>query len=102
MVGDFVLQTNEEAQGKFDDAALRMKHVQKYGNAFVPFLLWRWYKGDTTFARAFFGLWALNLAHYITDSRRWASGEEWPPKPILVDQAIHLVQLALLQEFLER
>jgi hypothetical protein len=39
--------------------------------------------------------------HYALDSRRWCSGEKWPPRPIIVDQALHLVTLAMMVRLLE-
>ena len=43
---------------------------------------------------------AVAAAHFICDCRRWASGASWPPRPILVDQSFHLLQLALISRIL--
>ncbi len=112
MVGDFIAQTGWMASNKFvtkrryfDAAGIfretstywfsawaRTVHVLCYTACFVPVMLatsleWRHQAG---FLLLLFAL------HWITDCRRWASGEQWPPKPILVDQTLHLVQIAVL------
>jgi hypothetical protein len=92
MLGDYVLQTHQMSMRKLTDARVRTQHVLLYTLAFVPVVLvvrmpyWR--------AWAFLGL--VFVTHWITDSRRWASGAQWPPKPILVDQTIHITTLAVL------
>ena len=92
LIGDYVLQTNEQAKNKLTDARVRAAHVSTYH---VPFLVAGLATGaHTGRLAAFLALsWA---AHFATDSRRWASGEKWPPKPILVDQAIHIATLTVL------
>lgn len=96
LVGDYVLQTNEQAVRKFEDSGVRAAHVTSYAACFLPVLL----VSRAPVGSKLLFLVLLWLAHYATDSRRWASGEEWPPKPILVDQAIHAVQLAVLGRLL--
>ena len=96
MVGDYVLQTDEMAKRKLTDWRVRLLHVICYC---LPFIcLFAMIDQDMPGGWLFLGL--LALTHFITDSRRWASGEKWPPKPILVDQTIHLVTLALLARLL--
>ncbi len=121
MIGDFVTQTNWMASNKFvtyeerktnmlaihDErvyevhyvatnfwfsAFVRAIHVTVYTLGFVLVLLltplsWK----------AYFGmLAAIWVCHFITDCRRWASPVPWPPKPIMVDQALHFAQLAVI------
>ncbi len=97
LIGDFILQTNEEAIKKFDYPEIRQQHVAKYILPFIPVIL---VSKASWMNKVRFFVWVADL-HYITDSQRWASGEEWPPKPILVDQALHIAQLALLGGLLE-
>lgn len=94
MVGDYILQTNKEAIFKTKDLKILHDHCIKYTASFVPFLLLGRDKNKLAF------LCLVYLTHFLTDSRRWASGEDWPPKPILVDQAIHAVTLAVLRRLL--
>ncbi len=96
LVGDYVLQTNEEAVKKFTDRDKLLWHCFKYILAFLPFL----FQTKDRLGRKIWFLALLFICHVATDYRRWASGEEWPPKPILVDQTIHAVQLALLRRIL--
>ena len=96
LVGDYVLQTNEQAVRKFEDRRARADHVTTYVACFLPVTL----VSRAPVGRKLLFLVLLWLAHYATDSRRWASGKEWPPKPILVDQAAHAVQLAVLGRLL--
>lgn len=96
MLGDYILQTNEEAINKFYDIEYLQSHVIKYMLAFVPVTLLS--KRKVSDKICFLLL--LYATHLITDSRRWASGEEWAPKPILVDQALHAIQLAILGRIL--
>lgn len=84
MIGDYILQTNWIAARKLEDWRVRTLHVTLYC---LPFFV---LTGDWRFL---VGVW---LTHFITDSRRWASGKHWAPKPILVDQTIHIASLAIL------
>lgn len=96
MIGDYVFQTNEEAISKTSDKKALLSHVTKYTLAFIPVTLVskaNWYR-KSIFIALLFG------SHLLTDSRRWASGEKWKPKPILVDQALHAVQLTILKRLL--
>lgn len=96
MVGDYITQTPRMAAHKLTDARVRAEHVTAYTLGFVPVTLAS--RAPIGKQAAFLGLcW---LTHFATDSRRWASGEEWPPKPILVDQSIHLATLAVLGRLL--
>lgn len=144
MVGDFVLQTRWQAEGKIADGSLgglRMRHVTTYCLPFGPIAVY--FAPDAWSSAGFmFGLYGL---HLLTDSRRfrstlgdwvawrlrepepnpaaiyrpgsgrlWDPTEDelraameapiylplepnpWPAVPIMVDQAIHVCQLALL------
>lgn len=92
MVGDYITQNDWMAAHKLTDWRVRALHVTAYTLGFAPVA---WWAGLAVWpAVAFLAL--VWVTHFITDSRRWASGEKWPPKPILVDQAIHLTTLAVL------
>lgn len=88
MLGDFVTQTDDMAKLKFLDWKVRTVHVFLYTGPFYVLGI-----------NAGWPLWvpfAIFAAHWITDCRRWASGDKWPPKPIMVDQTLHILQLAII------
>lgn len=98
MVGDYIAQTGWMAANKMKRADALLIHVLCYtacfaGPAFFYAASWQ---------AATVGLAALAVMHGITDCRRWASGAQWPPKPILVDQAMHAVQIAIVAEIVTR
>lgn len=96
MLGDYITQTGYMAANKLTDPRVRAAHVSIYVLGFVlPVMLQK-----VSFSRKTAFILSLWLSHYITDSKRWASGEEWPPKPILVDQTIHALSLALLKRLI--
>ncbi len=121
MVGDYLLQTRWQALGKFgwtrDAVRTRATHCTAYTLAFVPVVWstlqdWPSVQGGVAFLAY---LWAL---HFFTDAQRFtrtpgellaslrdqARGREveplgpnpWAPMPILIDQSLHLVQVAVL------
>lgn len=96
MVGDYILQTDYMARNKLTNWRVRCLHVTVYC---LPFVLVAWLHTTRLDTVAAF-IWGVWLTHFLTDSRRWASGDKWPPKPILVDQAIHLATLAVLTRIL--
>jgi hypothetical protein len=99
MFGDYLLQTDWMAANKLKSAGVRTVHVFVYTLAFIP--LAYLYASTLPRAAAFVAL--VFVTHWITDSRRWASDKVWPPKPILFDQALHLLSLAVLGSlFLDR
>lgn len=99
MVGDYIAQNDWMAANKLKDWKVRAVHVTCYSLCFIPSVAYS-RPGQAGAAWFFAWLWA---THFITDSRRWASGEKWGPKPILVDQSIHIATLAVLGVvFLER
>lgn len=92
LVGDFILQTDEMATQKLHNPRVRAEHVSWYC---LPFLV----AGIASRANpvrlaAFLPL--LWITHYVTDSKRWLPNDEWPPGTIINDQALHMVQLAVL------
>ena len=92
MIGDYILQTNVMAARKLTDPWIRASHVSFYTLVFgVPVVIYK-----IPYDKGIYFLLAVWITHFITDSRRWASADPWPPKPILVDQAIHLFTLAIL------
>ena len=96
MVGDYILQTNHMAINKLQCWKTRAIHVTTYAIPFFGLMLL--YEASLIQKVAFVVL--LWLTHFVTDSRRWASAEGWAPKPILVDQTIHLATLAVLARLL--
>lgn len=96
MVGDYILQSDDMAKRKLSDWRVRAVHVLAYTLPFIFVVGWK----AATYEGALLFLLANGVVHFIIDSRRWASGEAWPPKPILVDQTLHLVQLAVLGRLL--
>ena len=96
MVGDYLLQTDNMARNKFSDKSVRLLHCGAY---MLPVFLVGYVHAVSPWGLALF--YVVNLiAHFVIDSRRWASGDKWPPKPILVDQALHLVTLAFTARLL--
>lgn len=103
MMGDYVLQTNWLAANKTKRLDALVIHVLLYTLAFaivlgfhsalVEYIPWE-------NQLAFLSL--LALFHGATDCRRWASPDPWPPKPIMVDQSLHVLQIwALAVVFLD-
>lgn len=95
-VGDFLLQTQYMVEHKLEDPGVRARHVTVYTAAFVPVAFL--FRANTRRAALFLAL--VWTTHFVTDSRRWAPGDEWPALPIVVDQAIHLATLVLLGRLL--
>lgn len=91
MVGDYILQSDEMARLKLTDSFVRFVHVTLYT---IPMIIVALLHSTTPTSVLFFSMFVW-ISHFMTDSKRWASGDRWPPKPILVDQAIHLVTLAV-------
>lgn len=92
MVGDYILQTDYMAANKLTNTWVRALHVTLYC---LPFIAVALVIGTAVQETSWFIL-AVWVTHFITDTRRWASGDKWPPKPIIVDQTIHAVCLAVL------
>jgi hypothetical protein len=92
MVGDFVTQNEWMAANKLCDWRARLVHVAVYTAGFVPVVLLT----PLTWEHRGIFLALLFVTHFVTDGRRWASGDKWPPKPILVDQSIHVATLGAL------
>lgn len=92
MLGDYVLQTNYMAANKFTSHKVRALHVSLYTLCFIPVTLY----AKVGYLNSFSFLGLVWLTHFITDCRRWASAEQWCAKPIMVDQTIHIVTLAIL------
>lgn len=89
MFGDFVTQTHNMAQYKFSCWKWRTFHVIIYTVPFIPlaFLL-----GGTW--EPWILILLIFIPHWILDSRRWVQSD-WAPKPVLVDQSLHILCLAL-------
>jgi hypothetical protein len=90
LLGDYVTQTNAMAARKLTDWRIRTLHVAVYT---LPFAVLAVAVGGTWQPWIFPLL--VFVPHWITDCRRWASPDPWPPKPIMVDQTIHALCLAI-------
>jgi len=117
LVGDYLLQTRWQADGKFGwtDGAMRLRarHCAAYCLPFVPIAVWQNWSAWGPFRVAYFLmlLWAL---HFFTDAQRFErTPGEWlvwrrrgtrrplPPNPwpsigLAIDQSLHVVQIAAL------
>lgn len=115
LVGDFLLQTRWQAALKLTSARVRARHVAGYLIPFVVVLaLLR-----PSWGHAVTFVCLLAVLHFLTDSRRFYStpGEwivwavrryrygwlvlrlepnPWPAMPLMIDQSLHLVQIAVL------
>lgn len=97
MLGDFVLQTDNMATLKMHDSEIRASHVSVYC---IPFAFLAFTPVSAGFWHSVVALVFLWVAHFVTDSGQWASGESWPAKPIVVDQSLHAIQLAVFATIL--
>lgn len=121
MVGDYLFQNRWHAAAKFTSARERGLHVAWYTLAFVPVAFWY---ADTWKATAFLA--SLAVLHFLTDRRRYVSNvgdvlghrlrlarasgvplrrvlrdvvtppNPWETLPLMVDQTLHVLQLAIL------
>lgn len=96
MVGDYIVQNDWMAKNKMKRADALFLHVACYTACFFPVVLLH----SANSCIATLSLAGLFIMHACTDCRRWANGDAWPCKPILVDQSIHAVQLWMLVEFI--
>lgn len=91
MAGDYLLQTSQMAALKLTNWRVRARHVTVYTGccmlAAMAGGVWGWRL--VAFAVSVY------IAHFITDSHRWRTDNPWPPMPILHDQSLHAVQLAV-------
>lgn len=92
MAGDFIFQSQWMAEKKFTCARARTAHVLAY-TACVAAALALW---NAPLLTSTWFLGAVFVTHWLTDCRRWASGDEWAARPIMVDQALHIISLAVL------
>jgi hypothetical protein len=92
MAGDYLFQSAEMAARKLEDWRIRGEHVIVYTLCFVPVAATH---GRFPFAGLLF-LALLAAAHFATDSKRWRTSNPWPAMPILQDQSLHIVQIAVL------
>jgi hypothetical protein len=91
MAGDYIFQSARMAALKLTNWRIRLEHVAVYTACFSPVSLttrsaWR--------AGGFLAFVA--ISHFLTDSRRWRTSNPWPAMPILQDQSLHAVQLAVI------
>lgn len=96
LFGDYVFQIGPIPARKLTDWRIRLFHVAIYTVCFVPSALIE--TRDLSHVLLFLA--ALAVCHFITDSRRFGSGATWAPRPIMVDQSLHVAQLAVLSRIL--
>lgn len=96
MAGDYLFQSQEMATKKLTDRLIRLQHVTVYTACFVPVVILQELNHGVSSIKAFAFLVGLFLAHFLTDSKRWRTSNPWPAMPILQDQSLHAVQLAIL------
>ena len=88
LTDDFLAQTDEMAQNKFDSRIWRTMHVLTYTMMFLPVVAF------TSLPVLFLA--SVAIPHWIIDTRRWAEPkEEFESYPIVVDQTLHIVSLAI-------
>lgn len=92
MVGDFITQNQWMSDRKLSNWRVRWLHVSIYTLGFVPIPL----MVGLPIRQAVAFILLIFITHFLTDSRRWASGDKWPLKPLMVDQSIHIATLALI------
>jgi hypothetical protein len=95
MAGDYLFQSSHMAANKLSDWRVRLWHCAVYTLCFAPVALLHASPGRSA---AFLGL--LFAAHFATDSKRWRTSNPWPAMPILQDQSLHAVQIAVLAHLL--
>lgn len=83
---------------KLRNPSVRAEHVSWY---VLPFLV-AGIASRANYGRlaVFMGL--LWITHFVIDSRRWLPDEDWGLGEILNDQALHAVQLAILNRVVGR
>lgn len=91
MTGDYLLQSKNMAAKKLTDWWVRWQHVSVYSVVVGSSMLW-YAASDWQLIVAY--LWVF-VTHFITDSHRWRTDNPWPAMPILQDQSLHAVQLAI-------
>lgn len=91
IAGDFLLQSDWMAARKLTCAWTRALHVSAYS---LPLALVALLHGSLGPAVLFVAL--VWISHYVIDSHRWTLGSGWAHKPFVVDQALHLLTLAVL------
>ncbi|MFL5309502.1 MAG: DUF3307 domain-containing protein [Myxococcales bacterium] len=125
LVGDFVLQSRRMAALKLDDARVRAEHVGCYLLPFYPLACWQsWHRPVWHGVGFLVGLgllhyltdsrrfrstlmdwieWRLDRTHIIRDEfgrltkvRTRLKPNPWSPAPIILDQTLHVCQLAVL------
>lgn len=92
MAGDYLFQSKWMAANKLHNRFARAVHVLVYTACFVPVAIV--YEKKPYLAISF--LCYLAIFHYLTDSKRWRTSNPWPAMPILQDQSLHILQIAIL------
>lgn len=92
MAGDYLFQSADMAARKLADRRVRALHVAVYTACFFPVAVA--FERFSGAGLLFLAL--LFVAHFATDSKRWRTSNPWPAMPILHDQSLHIVQIAIL------
>lgn len=95
MLGDFILQGAWMSANKLKSHAVRTIHVGVYMIPFGLFCYIRQMYFGLSDARCLGFMVTLFVLHWLTDSKRFCTGNPWPAKPIMVDQTLHVLQLAV-------
>jgi len=106
MLGDYVTQNSWMAGNKLANAGVRFVHVLVYS---LPFALLGYLvpphsqlgafghsftvQADLAFVWLFL---AVFIPHFLIDSKRFCTSNPWPMKPIMVDQTLHAIHLAVV------
>ena len=106
MLGDYITQNAWMANNKLKNAGVRSVHVLVYS---LPFALLGYLVPplnplgalgyETTLRADLMPLWlylAVFIPHFLIDSKRFCTSNPWPMKPIMVDQTLHAIHLALV------
>ena len=91
MLGDYILQTDYLASKKLTNWKIRLIHVWFYTMPFAVIgLLY-----DLPWLRLLWFVLAVAVPHFVIDSRRFCTKSPWVFKPLMVDQTLHMVCLAI-------
>lgn len=91
MAGDYLFQSQRMAALKLTDWRVRLRHVAVYTSCFGIVTLLGY---GTLVCSILFLMW-IAVNHFLTDSKRWRTDNPWPPMPIMVDQSMHMLQIAV-------
>lgn len=110
MMGDYILQSHFMAANKLTNWRVRLLHVSAYSIPFFLVGLWHLLGMDAMLrphieampvnVRLLWFMALLFVMHFATDSKRFRTSNPWTPLPILIDQSLHIAQIAILARLL--